>query len=116
MIRALKSSSNEIEISNESEKRTVSLVFSVENGELKGNWLKYLVQHTKENYKYVLCLSIRIVCRKIFGFKNRYIIIFRWKKAAEKIMEVQLLETNRHSFVKPERHGSLYDETPLFGK
>jgi len=30
-------------------------------------------------------------------------------------MEVQLLETNRHSFVKPERHGSLYDETPLFG-
>ena len=31
-------------------------------------------------------------------------------------MEVQLLETNRHSFVKPERQGSLYDETPLFGK
>lgn len=30
-------------------------------------------------------------------------------------MEVQLLETNRHSFVKPERQGSLYDETPLFG-
>lgn len=31
-------------------------------------------------------------------------------------MEVQLLETNRHSFVKPERQGSLYDETPLLGK
>lgn len=30
-------------------------------------------------------------------------------------MDVQLLETNRHSFVKPERQGSLYDETPLFG-
>lgn len=39
----------------------------------------------------------------------------RWKKAAENVMEVQLLETNRHSFVKPERQGSLYDETPLFG-
>lgn len=30
-------------------------------------------------------------------------------------MEVQLLETSRSSFVKPERQGSLYDETPLFG-
>jgi len=87
VIRALKTN-NEIEISNESEKQTVSLIFSVENGEMKGNWLKYLVQHTKEHNK--------------------------WKKAAEKVMEVQLLETNRHSFIKPERHGSLYDETPLF--
>ncbi|XP_008187559.1 rhotekin isoform X4 [Acyrthosiphon pisum] len=87
VIRALKIN-NEIEISNESEKRTVSFIFSVENGEEKGNWLKYLVQHTKEHYK--------------------------WKKAAENVMEVQLLETNRHSFVKPERQGSLYDETPLF--
>ncbi|VVC35413.1 Anillin homology domain,Pleckstrin homology domain,PH domain-like [Cinara cedri] len=87
VIRALKTN-NEIEISNESEKRTVSFVFSVENGEEKGNWLKYLVQHTKEHYK--------------------------WKKAAENVMEVQLLETSRHSFVKPERQGSLYDETPLF--
>lgn len=41
--------------------------------------------------------------------------VLRWKKAAENVMEVQLLETNRHSFVKPERQGSLYDETPLFG-
>lgn len=41
---------------------------------------------------------------------------YRWKKAAENIMEVQLSETNRHSFIKPERQGSLYDETPLFGK
>lgn len=30
-------------------------------------------------------------------------------------MDVQLLEANRNSFIKPERHGSLYDETPLFG-
>ncbi|XP_015378698.1 PREDICTED: rhotekin-like isoform X1 [Diuraphis noxia] len=87
VIRALKNN-NEIEISNESEKRTVSFIFSVENGEEKGNWLKYLVQHTKEHYK--------------------------WKKAAEIVMEVQLLESNRHSFIKPERQGSLYDETPLF--
>ncbi|XP_025416827.1 rhotekin-like isoform X2 [Sipha flava] len=87
VIRAIKKN-NEIELSNESEKRTVSLTFSVDNGEKKGNWLKYLVQHTKEHNK--------------------------WKKAAENVMEVQLLETNRHSFIKPERQGSLYDETPLF--
>lgn len=51
VIRALKTS-NEIEITNELEKRSVSFIFSVENGEEKGNWLKYLVQHTKENNKY----------------------------------------------------------------
>lgn len=44
---------NEIEVSNKSEKRTVvSFIFSVENSEEKGNWLKYLVQHTKEHYMY----------------------------------------------------------------
>lgn len=47
----------------------------------------------------------------MFGFH----VFLRWKKAAENVMEVQSLETNRHSFVKPERQGSLYDETPLFG-
>lgn len=51
VIRALKTN-NEIEITNELEKRTVSFIFSAENGEEKGNWLKYLVQHTKENNKY----------------------------------------------------------------
>lgn len=56
----------------------------------------------------------RVYCGfwKIFLKLNAF---FRWKNAAENAMEVQLLETNRHSFVKPERHGSLYDETPLFG-
>ncbi|XP_050443405.1 rhotekin-like isoform X1 [Adelges cooleyi] len=87
VIRALKSN-NEVEISNEVEKRTLSLIFAANNGEDKGNWLKHLVQHSKEHYK--------------------------WKKAAENVMEVQPLENNRHSFVKPERQGSLYDETPLF--
>ncbi|CAI6350989.1 unnamed protein product [Macrosiphum euphorbiae] len=41
---------------------------------------------------------------------------YKWKKAAENVMEVQLLETNRHSFVKPERQGHFNDETPLFCK
>lgn len=29
-------------------------------------------------------------------------------------MEVQLPETNKHSFTKPEQQGSIYGETPLF--
>jgi len=51
---------NEIEMSNESEKRTVSFVFTVESNEEKGNWLKYLVQHTKEHYKYSTLLIFAI--------------------------------------------------------
>lgn len=93
VIRALKTN-NEIEISNESEKQIISLTFAVENGEEKGNWLKYLVQHTKEHYKYVV---LKHIVAKIYSLYNcncldgKMLLKMLWKYSLQKLTGIHLL-------------------------
>jgi hypothetical protein len=42
-------------------------------------------------------------------------LLYRWKHAAEKVMEIPSPGSARHSFTRQLRGGSLYDETPLIG-
>lgn len=56
-----------------------------------------------------------IVNSVLFVIINMCKTVYRWKHAAEKIMEIQSPGSTRHSFTRQLRGGSLYDETPLIG-
>ncbi|RZF45070.1 hypothetical protein LSTR_LSTR002031 [Laodelphax striatellus] len=87
VIKARKSSNCELEVSNESEGKEIVSVLRATSMEERDKWLRLLVHHALDHQ--------------------------RWRLAAERVMEIQTPGTGKHSFTKPFRQGSLYDETPL---
>jgi hypothetical protein len=61
-------------------------------------------------FRSVIMLDVTICC--LFMCLH---LLYRWKHAAEKVMEIPSPGSARHSFTRPLRGGSLYDETPLIG-
>jgi hypothetical protein len=60
----------------------------------------------------VSTLDVTVCCLSLFVC---LCLLYRWKHAAEKVMEIPSPGSARHSFTRPLRGGSLYDETPLIG-
>ncbi|KAK7792094.1 hypothetical protein R5R35_010717 [Gryllus longicercus] len=79
--------SKEITISNLREGKEDPSIIRLKTTDEQQKWIRCLVQHTKDH--------------------------FRWKHAAENVMEIQSPGSTRHSFTRQLRQGSLYDETPL---
>jgi len=63
-------------------------------------------------YRSVSTLDVTVCCLSSFMCLR---LSYRWKHAAEKVMEIPSPGSARHSFTRPLRGGSLYDETPLIG-
>lgn len=88
-IRASKTSTKEIRITNNIEGSEKVVILKLDSSEEAQKWLRHLANHTKDHA--------------------------RWKHAAETIQNVPCVESARNSFIS-KRQGSLYDETPLIGK
>uniref|UniRef100_A0A1B6DHW7 PH domain-containing protein n=1 Tax=Clastoptera arizonana TaxID=38151 RepID=A0A1B6DHW7_9HEMI len=86
-LKTKKSSLVEFEIMNESEGKDETIRFHTSSFEERDRWLRHLTQHIHDHK--------------------------RWKKAAEKVMEIYTPGTGKHAFQRPLRQGSLYDETPI---
>jgi len=63
-------------------------------------------------HRSVSTLDVTGCCLSLFMCLH---LSYRWKHAAEKVMEIPSPGSARHSFTRPLRGGSLYDETPLIG-
>lgn len=87
VIKPSKTVAREITISNFCHGKEGSSVIRTKTTDDQQRWLRSLVQHAKDH--------------------------LRWKHAAEKVMEIPSPGSARHSFTRPLRGGSLYDETPL---
>lgn len=80
----VKKSSLDLEIS--SEYNANNSIIRFETADQRSKWYEHLAQHISDSQK--------------------------WKQAADQLMEIQMNEPDRHSYVAS-RHGSLYDETPI---
>ncbi|KAJ8876205.1 hypothetical protein PR048_024115 [Dryococelus australis] len=87
VIQPSKTSTKELLVLNRCEGKEELWVLRTKISDELLRWLKHLVQHSKDH--------------------------FRWRHAAEKIMDIQTPGSARHSFTRGLRQGSLYDETPL---